>query len=157
MGNIFQRQWLTASQLRSVAHRRFEDASYLRSSGINARANGVFYLVGFVVECLLEARLAEQYPSVSSRRNPAQLSKSDRAIWGMIFRSHELNDMLEVLPDIRKKMEAARAQGGAESMANLNRICGAWTIFARYSTHGETMKNASRFLDTVKELIPWLK
>jgi len=157
MGDIFQRQWLTASQLRSVADRRFDDANYLRSSGSNARANGVFYLAGFVVECLLKARLAEQYPTVASRRNPAQLSKYDRAIWGLIFRSHELNDMLEILPDIRKKMEAARTQGGAESISNLNRICGAWTIFARYSTHGETMKNASHFLDNVKELRPWLR
>jgi hypothetical protein len=157
MGDIFQRQWLTPSQLRLVADRRFDDANYLRSSGLNARANGVFYLAGFVVECLLKARLAEQYPTVASQRNPAHLSKSDRDIWEMIFRSHELNDMLERLPDIRKKMEAARTQGGAESMANLNRICGAWTIFARYSTRSETMKNASHFLDSVKELTPWLR
>jgi hypothetical protein len=55
------------------------------------------------------------------------------------------------------QMRAAKSHGGAGALANLNRICGEWTIFARYSTQSATMHEASRFLDNIKELIPWLE
>lgn len=157
MSKIFERQRLTAAQLRQVADRRYDDAEFLRQSGINARANGVFYLAGFVVECLLKARLVEAYPSVVAERDPGKLSRSDRLTWALIFRSHELDQMLERLPDIEVKMRAANRMGGDVALASLKKICGEWTIFARYSTRVETMKAASVFLDQIKELRSWLK
>ena len=157
MPGIFERSRLSASQLRTVAKQRYDDAECLRESGKNARANGVFYLGGFVIECLLKARLLAQYPTVAAKRNPAELSKSDRVIWKLIFVSHELDAMLSKLPDISTQMQAAKSHSGAGALANLNRICGEWTIFARYSTQSATMHEASRFLDNIKELIPWLE
>ena len=157
MPGIFEKSRLSASQLRTVARRRYDDAECLRESGKNPRANGVFYLGGFVIECMLKARLLEQYPTVAAKRNPAELSKSDRDIWKLIFVSHELDAMLGKLPDLSKQMLAAKSGDGTGALANLNRICGEWTIFARYSTQSETMHEASRFLDRIKELIPWLE
>jgi len=63
---IFARVRVSPTQLRTVAERRFDDASYLRESGKNARANGAMYLAGFVLECLLKARLIEKYSCLRS-------------------------------------------------------------------------------------------
>ncbi|HWP41343.1 MAG TPA: hypothetical protein VNL70_10495 [Tepidisphaeraceae bacterium] len=156
MGKIFERQRLTASQLRTVAERRFDDAEYLRNSRLNARANGIFYLGGFVIECLLKARLVEEYPSVVLVRDPALLSRQDRAIWDLVFRSHDLDSMLSHLPSLTRKMAVAHS-GGFDALAKLRKICSQWTVFARYSTHSETMEHASRFLQTIRELKRWLK
>jgi hypothetical protein len=155
MGKIFERQRLTGSQLQTVADRRFSDAQYLESSGSNARANGVFYLGGFVIECLLKARLVEEYPTILSVRDPGSLSKPDREIWDLVFRSHDLDAMLARLPSLTRKMSTSR-MGGSDALATLRKICGQWTIFARYSTHTETMEHASRFLGSIKELKKWL-
>src|SRR5690606_28817708 len=129
MAKIFEREWLTAAQLRMVAERRFGDADYLRKSGENARANGVFYLGGFVLECLLKARMLETYPLMKGRRSPEGLSESDRALWFLIYRSHELETILGYLPGIERKLQAIDTL----LRRRLAAICAEWTVFARYS------------------------
>lgn len=156
MAKVFERQRLSAAQLRLVAQRRYDDADYLRCSGKNARANGVLYLGGFVIECLLKAKLVEQYPAVANERDPAKLAVADRELWNLLNRSHDLTDILNRLPDVRAKMLAVRHRGGGVAYARLQAICNEWTIFARYSTRTETMAFASAFLDNIKELRSWL-
>ena len=58
---IFLKVRLRPTQLRTVAERRFDDAVALRQTGKNARANGAIYLGGFAIECLLKARLLEDF------------------------------------------------------------------------------------------------
>lgn len=141
----------------AVAERRYGDAECLRQSGQNARANGVFYLGGLVIECLLKARLLDQYPSVGAARTPEGLSPSDRQVWQLIYRSHELDEMLEYLPDIERRLALADRIDGRGRTRRLKRICLEWSIFARYSPLSSKMAEASEFLDDVKELRTWLK
>jgi len=129
----------------------------LEQSGENARANGVFYLAGFVIECLLKARLLEQYPSVAKLAAPEALSASDRVVWMLINRSHDLDEMLGYMPDLERKLVAADRIEGKGLLRKLKSICAEWAIFARYSPRSETMRAASGFLSDVKELRPWLK
>jgi hypothetical protein len=155
MGKIFDRQKLSARQLRTVAERRLGDAQYLRDSNSNARANGVFYLGGFVLECLLKAMLIEAYPSLLSIQDVSKLSRTDRIVWGLIFRSHELDVMISYLPGLTRKL-ATRYADGRDLLGDLRRICGQWTIYARYSSQTETMDNAAAFLRTIREIKQWL-
>ena len=67
---IFQKVRLRPTQLRTVANRRFGDAEALRETGQNARANGVMYLGGFVIECLLKAQLLERFRWLQSAGSP---------------------------------------------------------------------------------------
>lgn len=67
---IFDRLRLRPSQLRTVVDRRFDDAETLRRTGENARANGAIYLGGFVIECLLKAKLLEEFPWLGGTRRP---------------------------------------------------------------------------------------
>jgi len=156
MGKIFQRERLKASQLRTVAQRRLDDAEWLRKSGDNNRANGVFYLGGFVIECLLKAKMLERYPSMRRAPSPDRMSEQDRRIWYLIYRSHDLDGMLGCLPDLETELVAADRRDGTRRWTTLKSICRSWTIFARYSPRMETMKDAEDFLDDVRELKQWL-
>ena len=44
----------------TVAERRFDDAAALRATNENARANGVAYLCGYVIEILLKAGTGQE-------------------------------------------------------------------------------------------------
>jgi hypothetical protein len=157
MEDIFRRELLKPSQLRSVARRRFEDAEWLRKSGENARANAVFYLGGFVIECLLKARMLERYPSMQRARSTEGMSDQDRVVWRLIYRSHDLREMLRRLPELQQQIGAADRREGARRLEKLNSLCQRWTIFARYSPRTETMKAAELFLGVIKDLRPWLE
>jgi hypothetical protein len=147
-GNIFHRLWLRPSQLRTVAERRFADAAYLRRSDQNERANGVMYLAGFVVECLLKAQLIERYPWLQHTRSPELLSQGDRHIWSLCYRSHDLDEILSHLPEVARML----ARPDRNVLSILRGICEAWTIYARYSPHSAKMSEAAEFLAHVKEI-----
>src|SRR6266853_3568211 len=104
MRDIFDKVKLSPAQLRTVAQRRFDDADYLRKSGDNARANGVFYLGGFVIECLLKAKLLELRPSMQRAVSTETMSEKDRRLWSLIFRSHDLGEMLARVPALEMKL-----------------------------------------------------
>ena len=140
-----------------MAERRFGDAEHLRKSNENARANGVFYLGGLVIECLLKAALLEEHPELSTPANDDVLSRSGRHVRDLIYRSHALDQMLDALPDLRERLEAQDRRRGTRWADTLTRICETWTIFARYSPRSETMDRAGKFLDQVRELKECLK
>jgi hypothetical protein len=143
--------------MRTVAQRRFADAEYLCKSNENERANGAMYLAGFVIECLLKAALVERFAWLQSVRSPQRLSESDREIWSLCFRSHDLDDILAHVPEMTRRLSSLPRESPGAVLDNLKSICGSWTIFARYSPHSATIHEAAKFLAHVKELKEWLK
>jgi hypothetical protein len=144
------------SQLAAVADRRFDDARVLCESGDNARANGAQYLAGLVIEILLKAQLMRQYPNTSRKRSH-ELDDADQPVWSLIWRSHDLADMLDRLPATQAAVHARGALAGRPYGQWLAGICSQWTIYARYSTQTSTIAEAREMLERVRELKEVLK
>lgn len=157
MGKIYERSPLTPASLRTVAERRFGDADALRKTGDNARANGVYYLGGFVIELLLKASVLERYPSLGSVASPERLSRQDRVTWNLVYRSHNLAELFARLPELQTRLSEADRIEGKQRLGGLLEVCEEWTIFARYSPRTEKMRDAATFLKQVKEVKEWLK
>jgi hypothetical protein len=154
--NIFLKQRLTAGQLRAVADRRFDDAQALCDTQENARANGVQYLAGIAIEILLKAQLMDRYPAESKLRSH-EVTEPSRYIWSLIWRSHDLEEMLNHLPQLTAGVRKQGERAGLPYWEWLSGICGSWTIFARYSTLMTTMDTAKEMLDRVRHLKEVLK
>src|SRR5436190_8595592 len=105
MASIYDRQKLKPSQLVTVAERRFADAEALCDTGKNAHANGAQYLCGFVVEMLLKAHLMRKYPLVARKLPHERMSEDDQRVWSLIYRSHDLNEMLDRLGQLEASLE----------------------------------------------------
>ena len=150
-GGIFERQRLRPPQMRTVADRRFADAECLRKTGQNQRANGAMYLGGFVIECLLKAKLLEKHKWLQSA--PGDLrkrSEDERALHALCYRQHDLDGLLVRLPNVTQML----ARRGL--LKTLQEICGSWTVFARYSPRNTTIAHAKMFLADIRELKKWL-
>jgi len=148
---------LTPSQMRTVAERRFDDAQALCATGENARANGAQYLCGIVIDILLKAQLVQRYPSVARKRPHEAMPTQDRELWSLIYRSHDLEEMLERLRDVSTAVAKRGERAGCPYLAWLKGICGTWTVFARYSTRSATVDEAKQMLERVRELKELLK
>jgi hypothetical protein len=157
MASIFEKVKLRPSQLRTVAARRLADAKYLRDSRRNERANGAMYLAGFVMECLMKAALLEQYPWLQNGAVPTTKSATDQRLWSLCYRSHDLLEILEHLPQFTDRFKKLEQRQQSRLVANLQSVCGQWTIFARYSPRSATMQEAGEFLSRIEELKRWLK
>lgn len=148
---IFSRIRLRPGQFRTVANRRLADAEFLRGSVRNQHANGTMYLAGFVIECLLKAKLMEQHPWLQTSVRPeASWSREQSHLWFLCHRSHDLEGILGHLVSVQARLAAVGLD------RQLREICGEWTIHARYSTRTATMKEATQFLCRIKEIRPWL-
>lgn len=154
---IVERQKLNPSQLRTVAERRLGDAYYLQKSKLNVRANGTIYLGGFVIECLLKANLLEEHPWLQSVDGPPERNESERDLWFLCFRRHDLGSMLDLLPRLAQRLDAAGQGGQSGILSSLKSICAEWTIQWRYSTQMATMQQANEFISMIEEVKPWLK
>ncbi|HVS69734.1 MAG TPA: hypothetical protein VHQ47_00595 [Phycisphaerae bacterium] len=155
--DIFQRIKLRPSQLRTVAERRLDDARALRDTGENARANGAIYLAGFVVECLLKAKLLQRYPWLQSAGTHTGKTAKDLRLWSLCYRSHDLDEILEKLPDILITLSKLEHGQGSRLIQSLKTICAEWSIFARYSPYNADIDDARHFLAQIEELKEWLK
>lgn len=159
MSKLFDRIKLRPSQLRTVANRRFGDAKALCDTKKNERANGAIYLGGFVIECLLKAKMLEQNQWLSNVVDVSKLSRQDREIYNLCFRHHDLGGLLEKLPDLQKKLQA-EDQNHSRQFSRydmLRKIMGEWTIYIRYSPQMAIIKDAENFVERVKELKEWLR
>jgi hypothetical protein len=155
--SIFDKQSeLKPSAMATVAERRFDDAEALRKTDENARANGVAYLVGFVVEILLKARLVEKFSRVA-RKRPHQITEDDREVWSLIWRRHDLEAMLESMPELEAALEKKGERAGIDYLGHLKKICATWTIQARYSAKTILMDEAAELLERVRSLKEVLK
>jgi hypothetical protein len=153
---IFKKVRLRPTQLRTVAERRFDDAETLRKSGQNARANGAMYLGGFVIECLLKAKLLERFPWLQSAGTAAGRSKTDQHLWSLCYRSHDLDEILDKIPEVVDRLSAMEGRQSNRLVQSLKSICGQWTIFARYSPYTADIDDARIFLEQIRELKSWL-
>jgi len=115
------------------------------------------YLGGFVIECLLKASLLEKFPWLKNATPPAGRSKPDQYLWSLCYRSHDLDEILAKLPEIRDRLSRLEQRGTPRLLQSLNSICAQWTIYARYSTESADINEARTFLDQIKELKEWLK
>jgi hypothetical protein len=158
--SIFDKQFqLKPSAMATVADRRFDDAVVLCKTGQNARANGAAYLIGFVVEILLKARLVHKYNAIARKRPHElnRLSDSDREIWLLIWRQHDLEGMLANLDDLEAALKKRGERDGKEYLEDLKKICATWTIQARYSSQSMRHDEARRLVDRVRVLKEKLK
>lgn len=153
---IFEKRRLRPSQLRTVADRRLGDANALRRTGENARANGAMYLGGFVVECLLKAKLLERHPWLQNAGSPEGRADRERRLWSLCYRSHDLGEILENLPEIRQRLSTLEQRKANRVTQALMAICIRWTVHARYSPQSADIGEARAFLDRVEEIRPWL-
>jgi hypothetical protein len=157
MGNIFEKMRLRPTQLRTVADRRFDDAKCLLQKG--QRANGAMYMAGFVIECLLKAKLLEKYSWLQNARNTGTLAETDLELYNLCYRMHDLAAILDHLSELGqhlKNLNSFRYEKGRLYIM-LKSVVGRWTIFARYSPQMATMQEAGDFVRQIKEIKEWLK
>ena len=140
----------------AVAERRFGDAEALLKTKDNARANGAAYLAGFVIEILLKACLIEKFP-VTARKRQHEVDGSERGIWALIWKRHDLEEMLELMPELQAGLKKKSERDGVDYVANLKAVCATWTIQARYSPSTIMMAEASELLARVRLLKEVLK
>jgi hypothetical protein len=154
---IFHRERLGPHQLRTVADRRMDDAVYLLHSRGNARLNAAMYLAGFVIECLLKARLLEAYPRLQTAGGPNVGSEQERNLWYLCYRSHDLDGILDCLPGTLERLANMGQKGDLRLVRSLRAICQQWTIFARYATRMAHRAEASEFIGQIEEIKSCLK
>ena len=114
------------------------------------------YLGGFVLECLLKAKLLEEYPWLQGPPVPNP-SPEEQRLWSLCYRSHDLVEILERLPNLLRDLGERDRREGRTRLRRLKDLCGQWTIQARYSPRSATIAEAVSFLDGVKEVKECLK
>jgi len=115
------------------------------------------YLGGYVIECLLKARLLEKCPQLQSAGSPGELKGSDRYRWSLCYRRHDLDELLNQLPEITVRLASRQQRATQALLQSLRQIAAQWTVFARYSPQSATTAEANQFLARVKELKTWLR
>lgn len=156
MSKMFEKSArLTPSTMHSVAEKRFGDAEALRDTASNARANGVVYLTGFVIEILLKAQIVIKFPAVSHAS--AQVNGTEAKAYGLVWKSHDLELMLNILPELQATLRVLGERDGTDYAAELKKVCGAWTIQARYASKAVMMDEATQMLERVRSLKEKLK
>jgi hypothetical protein len=157
MAQMFRKQTqLRPTTMRTVAERRFDDAEALCNTRSNARANGAAYLAGFVIEILLKAQLVEKYPQ-TARKRQHEVHPAENEIWSLIWRSHDLETMLEQMPELEAALKKQAERGNIDYLGRLKAICATWTIQARYSPLTMLIGEAKILLESVRSLKELLK
>jgi hypothetical protein len=155
--SIFDRVRLRPSQVRAVAERRFMDSRALIDTRKLIHTNGAMYLAGFVVECLLKARLLEKHAWLQHTPSAEVLPPDRRRLWSLCYQSHELGQIAACLPEVLLDLQRAEPAGSRRLSQMFATVCNTWTIYARYSPRLATMDEAVEFIDRIKELKPWLR
>ena len=154
--SIFAKCRFRPTQIREVAKRRFGDAIALRRTRDNERANGAMYLGGYVIECLLKAKLMDRFPWLQKASSSQGRSRWECRLWSLCYRWHDLDELLAMLPNVTTKLSQLDQRGSGRLVQSLKSICAQWTVHVRYSPYSATMRQAKEFLDQVKELKRWL-
>ena len=110
------------------------------------------YLAGIAVELLLKALLLEKYPWLQTNV-AAELDSRQRRLRDVCYRWHDLEAVLERLPEFSGRLEAANPR----LLQGLKKLCAEWTIHIRYSTYQATHAESAAFLNRLGELVPWLR
>jgi hypothetical protein len=147
---------LRPSTMAAVAERRFGDAEALSRTEENARANGVAYLVGFVIEILLKARLVARFRN-TARKRQHEVTDAEREVWRLIWKQHDLEAMLERMPELEAALKRRGERDGRDHLSELKKVCATWTIQARYSPRTINMAEAREWLERARSLKELLK
>jgi len=115
------------------------------------------YLGGFVIECLLKARLMETFGWLQNASFPHGRSRTHQYLWSLCYRSHDLDAILAKLPELQQRLSQLGQRESNRILQSLKSICAHWTIFARYSPYGADITEARQFLAQIKELKTWLR
>jgi len=155
--SIFEKQRLEPGQVRAVANRRMQDVNVLMS---RKRTNAAMYFGGFVIECLLKAKLLEKYAWLRRHYDPSQLARNDLELHRLCYKEHNLEGLMIRLSELMNKL--ARDDQNTGRINNgylriLQRIAADWTIFARYSPKVASCSDARDFVEKVKEIRECLK
>jgi len=78
-------------------------------------------------------------------------------IWSLIYRSHDLEEMLSRLPQVQAMVIKREEREGRPYWSHLRGLCSEWTIYARYSTQTSQLSAAREMLRRVRELKEILK
>jgi len=113
-------------------------------------------LAGIVIDILLKAQLMRQYP-VTARKRQHEVTALERPVWSLIWRSHDLGEMLAHLPGLTIALRKSGDRAGRPYREWLRGICGVWTVYVLYSPQTSTMDEARAMLDRVRELKEVLK
>jgi hypothetical protein len=143
------RRRLKADQYRAIAVDRLRDAVRLMEA---KRSNGAVYLAGYAVECCLKACIVETYGIIVRLRDLAAV-KNDKArlIWQLAHSRHELDMMMGVLPALKQKLETI-----VDAPRRFSLVTNHWSVHLRYDPRKIEIADAREFVDTVRELHPWL-
>lgn len=76
----------------------------------------------------------------------------DTHVWNLIWRSHDLTEMLAQLPELTTGVRRRGERAGEPYVQWLREICSTWTIFVRYSTSTSLMADAVHNLGRVRKL-----
>jgi len=106
---------------------------------------------------LLKAQLMRKYPEIAAKRPHEGMSDDERGIWSLIYRSHDLDEMLGRLHEVQRVLERHGRRTGRGYLRHLREICSTWTIYARYSPLTTNMSEARLMLNRVRELKEVLK
>ncbi len=156
MGVFDKQNQLKPSAMATVAERRFADAEALAATKQNSRANGCAYLAGFAVEILLKARLVQKFPAIARKRQH-EVSANEQEIWGLIWRRHGLERMLDEMPELEAGLKKKAERSETDLFGDLKTVCATWTVYARYSPATMLMREAEQLLDRVRALKEVLK
>jgi hypothetical protein len=155
---IFARRFdVTPTQLAAVADRRFRDAEALCEMGHNERANGAVYLCGIVIEILLKSQLLRRYGQTARKRPHDPMDENEREVWSLIWRSHDLAEMLDRNPELAAAVQRKGQDDGHPYLDWLRAICGEWTIYVRYSSFTTDIGSARDMISRVRFLKEVLK
>ena len=153
MPSIFEKQRsFTAAQLRTVAQRRFRDAEALAATKDNERANGAMYMGGFVIEILLKAMLVSSFPSSGTDRVTRPLSNEENNIRGLVWGSHNLDQLAGAIPQFEAALDAKGGRAGLPYLNYFRSISAVWTVYARYSPFSTTVTEAQEMIEKVRNL-----
>jgi hypothetical protein len=114
------------------------------------------YLGGFVLECLLKAKLLDAHPWLQAPLSVSPTT-SEQRLWSLCYRSHDLVEILEHVPGLIEEGKARDSMEGRNLVRKLFTRCGEWTVHARYSPMSATLAEAREFLADVKETRQWLR
>lgn len=101
-------------------------------------------MAGFVIECLLKSLLLERHPNLAGPVDPATLSSSDCEVHQLLY-SHDLDEMLDFLPEIEQKLIDLKMKRGQSVWTAFRDICEEWTVYARYSSKQAPREQAKRY------------
>lgn len=149
---FFARAPLSPNQVMSVADRRRDDAVFLMQQQDNRRYNAAVYLYGIAIECALKALLLRREPWLVSAasRSARSRDRQRQKVASLMYRSHDLDEMLDAMPKLKVEMESATI---ARHFARVK----PWSVLIRYSPRQVAREEALDFQTHAEEVFKWLR